>query len=106
MQDSGKGWDDEDIGLNNTTNVRSTDLVDYNIAAERKFKLSVYDWLNNGQPKLFRSPTEGNYVVRLMEVNLSPEATLGRMLHTFNCSATECATADYNTLKKLGLIEV
>jgi hypothetical protein len=67
----------------------STQLSDDNIAIERKFKLEVMDWLNNGQSKLFRSPTEGNYLVRLMNVSLSPNATVGRMLHTFSATGYE-----------------
>ena len=74
---------------------RTTNLVDYNIVAERKFKLAVMEWLTNGRPKLFRSPTEGNYVVRLMQTSLSPNDTLGRMLHTFNSTGYECMDNDY-----------
>lgn len=66
-----------------------TNLSGDNIAAERKFKLEVLDWLNNGQIKLFRSPTEGNYIVRLLNVSLSPVDTLGRMLHSFSATAYE-----------------
>jgi hypothetical protein len=43
----------------------TTDIIDENIAFERKFKLKVLDWLNDGCIKLFRSPGEGNYLVRL-----------------------------------------
>lgn len=75
-------------------NVRSTDQTSTNIALERQFKLKVLEWLNNGQPKLFRSPTEGNYIVRLMGVSLSPEETLGGMIHSF--SANACEVAEYN----------
>jgi hypothetical protein len=55
--------------------------------------LDALAWLNNGKPKLFRSAAEGNYIVRLMNVSLTPNDTLGRMLHTFNCQA--CEVADY-----------
>jgi hypothetical protein len=51
-------------------NYRTTNLTSYNITAERIFKLAVLEWLNNGKPKLFRSPTEGNYIVRLLNVSL------------------------------------
>jgi hypothetical protein len=30
------------------------------------------DWLNNGEVKYFKSPTEGSYLVRLMNVSLTP----------------------------------
>jgi hypothetical protein len=81
-------------------------LVTENIKAERDFKLAVLEWLNDGQPKLFRSPTEGNYIVRLMNVTMSPNDTLGRMLHTFNCSAYEVDDYNYENLHKHGLISV
>lgn len=68
---------------------KTTDLSNSNIALEREFKLLVLEWLTDGKPKLFRSPTEGNYIVRLMNVSLAPNDTLGRMLHTFSCTAYE-----------------
>jgi hypothetical protein len=76
----------------------SINLTANNIAAERRFKLEVLEWLTNGQPKLFRSPTEGNYVVRLMNVSLSPDDKLGRMLHTFSATGYEVAELNNETL--------
>lgn len=81
-----------------------TNLNSENIAAERQFKLEVLNWLNNGKPKLFRSPTEGNYLVRLLNVSLSPENTLGRMLHSFSATAYEIDKADPDTLIKYDLM--
>jgi hypothetical protein len=85
---------------------RTTSLVSYNILAERKFKLEVLDWLNNGKVKLFRSPTEGNYLVRLMNVSLSPEEKTGRMLHSFNSTAYEMAECTYENMGKYGIISI
>ena len=82
----------------------STDLSDENIRAERQFKMEVLDFLTDGKPKLFRSPTEGNYLVRLMNTSLTPEDTLGRMLHTFSCTAYEIGECDYDTLLSYGII--
>lgn len=75
-----------------------------NIAAERKFKREVEDWLTDGQVKLFRSPTEGNYIVRLMNVSLSPETGINRMLHSFSCSAYEIDDYTIAALRKHGLL--
>lgn len=72
-----------------------TQLTDKNIYRERQFKLAALEWLNNGKPKLFKSSTEGNYIVRLMNISLAPNETLGRMLHTFNSTAYEIA--EYNS---------
>ena len=86
--------------------VRTTNLVSYNILAERKFKLEVLDWLNNGKAKLFRSPTEGNYLIRLMNVSLTPEEKTGRMLHTFSSTAYEIAECTYENLNVHGIISI
>lgn len=83
----------------------TTQLVNYNITAERVFKLEVLDWLNNGQPKLFRSPTEGNYVVRLLNTSLAPEDKVGRMLHTFSSTAYEIAEMSFDTLANYNFIQ-
>lgn len=64
-------------------------LVDINISAEREFKLMVLDFLNNPKPKLFKSATEGNFCVYTINSTLTPTDSLGRMLHTFNCTAYE-----------------
>lgn len=81
-----------------------TQLVSANINNEREFKLRVMEWLTNGEPKLFRSATEGNYIVRLMNVSLSPNDTLGRMLHTFSATAYEIEEYTFNNLQKYSFI--
>lgn len=83
-----------------------TDLVSENIAAERIFKLEVLKWLNDGKPKVLKSPTEGNYIVRLMGVTMSPTDTVGRMLHSFNCTASEIAPFTYEALTNNKFIEL
>ena len=80
--------------------------VSYNMKAERKFKMKLLNWLNNGKIKLFRSPAEGNYLVRIMNVSLTPEDRLGRMLHNFSCQAYEIEELSYNSLLELGFIKI
>ena len=92
----------KDLYINNWEN--TTDITDENILVERLFKLEVLDWLNDGQPKLFKSPQEGNYIVRLMNVSLSPVDQTSRMIHNFNCTATEIADFTSENLDKYGLI--
>lgn len=82
----------------------ATDLTSEQIRKEREFKIQVLEWLNNGKPKLFRSPTEGNYIVRLMNASLTPVDTLGRMLHSFNCNACEIAKNTFENLNKYNFI--
>jgi hypothetical protein len=85
--------------------VSSNDLTSENIIAERVFKLSVLDWLNDGKPKLFRSPSEGNYIVRLMNVSMSPQTALGRMLHSFTATAYEVAPFNADSLAAFKIID-
>lgn len=80
------------------------DFTDENIFLEREFKLAVLDWLNDGNPKLFKSPYEGNYIVRLMQNSLSPINELGRLLHNFTSQAYEIAECNYDNLVKYGFI--
>jgi hypothetical protein len=82
-----------------------TNLDRDNFYLEREFKMEVMKWLMDGKPKLFRSPAEGNYIVRLMNTSLSPNDTLSRMLHTFTCTAYEIAEVTPDNLKRYDLIK-
>lgn len=81
------------LNLDGSQKYDTISLTNYNFASERQFKMAVLQWLNNGKPKLFRSPAEGNYVLRLMNVNISPNAQVGRMLHTFSATGYEIMPA-------------
>lgn len=94
----------EKINEKRKLSTKTNNLSGENIYKERGFKLAVLDWLNDGKPKLFRSPTEGNYIVRLMNVSLTPNDTLGRMIHSFNSNAYEIADCDYTNLSNYGFI--
>lgn len=85
---------------NNNAFLPTTNLTGENTAAERNFKMEVLQWLNNGQPKLFRSPTEGSFIVRLMNISLTPEESLSRMLHSFQATAYEIAECTQENLEK------
>lgn len=84
---------------------RTTNLTDYNMVSERIFKMKVLDFLNDGKPKLFRSPGEGNFIVRLMNSSLSPNDQLGRMIHTFSTTATEIDDCSYQKLNEYKIIK-
>lgn len=77
-----------------------------NVYRERLFKLEVLNWLNNGKPKLFRSPHEGNYIVYLTGNSLSPKQEVGRMLHTFSSTAFEIAPCTYENLLTYNIVNV
>lgn len=73
---------------------------------ERIFKLEVLKWLNNGEVKLLRTGREGNYLVRLTDVSLTPEPVSGRLFHGFNCTAIEIADYTNSNLKKYVFPEI
>ena len=100
MDENNKFITEEELNLEQKT----TDLTSDNYALERLFKLEVLKWLNNGKPKLFRTPSEGNYIVRLMNITLTPNDTLGRLLHSFNCTAYEVAEFSFNLLSQYNFI--
>ena len=83
-----------------------TDITNENIAYERRFKLALLDWLNDGNIKLFKSPTEGNYLVRLTNVSLTPVQQLARMLHNFSCTASEVAECTLDNLATYKFINI
>lgn len=74
------------------------------IAKERLFKREVLSWLTNGKPKILRTPTEGNFIVQLMNVSLSPMDQLGRMLHTFSATGYEIDDFSFENIVKLNLL--
>ena len=77
-----------------------------NFYKERNFKTEVINWLTDGNTKLFRSPGEGNYIVRLINTSLQPNDQLGRMLHTFTTSAYEIADFNHNNLIKYNFLRI
>ena len=95
--------DDEHLFMSEEELLMKDKTINYtidNIAQERIFKIKVLEWLNNGQPKIFRSPTEGNFIVRLLKISMKPEQKLGRLLHNFSGTAYEIAEYNYENLCK------
>lgn len=84
----------------------STDLTNENIFIERKVRESIESWLNNGEYKLFKSPTEGTMIVTLINVTMQPNQTLGRMIYSFTSTAYEIAEFSVKNLNDLGIINI
>lgn len=60
---------------------------------ERIFRERVLDFLYNDNVKLLKSPTEGNILVRLTNVALTPNQQLGNMIYSFTAQCIEVAPA-------------
>lgn len=56
---------------------------------EREFRKKVSDFLYANNIKLFRSNSEGNILIRLMNVSFQPVDSLGRRLYSFSATAVE-----------------
>ena len=70
---------------------------------ERQYKLWLEVWLRNGQPKIFKSAAEGNYIIRLMNVSLQPVDGLSRLLHSFSATGYEIAEYSLDEAIHLGI---
>lgn len=99
-------WNEDPVRVEETERFMDETQTSAKIAArERDFKIAALKWLNNGEPKLLRTAPEGNYLVRLMNVSLSPEESLGRMLHSFSATGYEIAECTIDNLIKYGILE-
>lgn len=58
---------------------------------EREFRNKVMDFLYDGKVKLYKSTTEGNALVKVTDVSLTPVEGLGRMIYSFSATLTEVA---------------
>lgn len=71
---------------------------------EKLFRDKVMDFLYEDNVKLFRSPTEGNIIVRLMDTQLQPNQTLGRRIWSFTSNVYEIDNYSMENLDKYNLI--
>lgn len=79
-------------------------IENYNYFWERGFREELVKWLNDGEPKLYRSMTEGLMVIMLTDINLTPNKTLSRRLYDF--TATVYEIADGNSLDNLNTLGI
>lgn len=69
---------------------------------ERDFREKVLEFLQDGKPKLFKSPSEGNIIVRLTEVTCVPNASLGNMVYSVSMNADEIDDSTMQNYLKYG----
>lgn len=66
---------------------------------EKAFRDVVMDFLCKNNIKLFKSTTEGNILVKLMDISFTPNATLENYVYNFSCTAyevDECNVENYD----------
>ena len=84
---------------------RITPYNDY--VYEKDFRQEVINFLYQDNIKLFRSATEGNIFVKLMDINFTPNTTLSRRIYSFSCTAYEADEFNLkNCLQKYNILEL
>lgn len=78
----------------------------YNKTYERKFRQKVLDFLHDGKPKLFKSSTEGNLIIRLMEINCTPNQQLDRLVYNFSANCVQIANSNINEYETYNLLKL
>ena len=74
---------------------------------ERKFREEVIEWLNDGEPKLYRSMTEGNMIVMFDSISLTPNPQLGRRIWNFSATVYEVGDGySLTDLDTLGIFSI
>lgn len=91
---------------NNYKSYADDNGMDYtnDIIYEKKYRDKVIQFLNDGKVKLFKSTPEGNIMVRLINISLTPDKTLGRMIYNFQATAIEIADCTIENYEKFNII--
>ena len=97
--------DSEIVSLYNDYN-NTQEINQYDYIQEREFRKLVSDFLYDGKPKLFKSPTEGNVIIRLSEVGMTPKQELSRLIYNFSSTGYEIAESNIENYKKYNLLKL
>ena len=74
---------------------------------EKDFRQEVINFLYQNNIKLFRSATEGNIFVKLMDISFTPNSTLSRRIYSFSCTAYEADEFNIkNCLEKYNILKL
>lgn len=77
--------------------------TDEDVIQERLYREALLDFLYNDKVKLFSSAQEGEMLIKLSGVSITPMKQLGRMLYSFSATATEIADCTEENLKAFGI---
>ena len=91
------------LDLYNSFNEKNNISDCYDYILEKEYRNKVMDFLYKDDIKLFRSLTEGNILVKLMDINFSPNASLGRLVYSFTANAIEVDDCTAENLSKYGI---
>jgi hypothetical protein len=87
------------VKINRQTYINRSD----NFIIEKQFRKKLMEWLYDGNPKVFKSDTEGLFLVKLTDISFEPVVETGRIIYTFSCTMTEIGPTDLDSLIKYGI---
>lgn len=70
---------------------------------QRLWRNKVLKWLNDGKPKILKSEAQGNLLVFIDEVKMTPNETTFGLIADFSCRMTEIGSLSEKTLQKFKL---
>ena len=81
-------------------------ITDYNnYFFEKQFREKVIEFLYEDNIKLLRTLTEGNTLVKLMNISLTPKKSLGRYIYSFSAEAYEIDSCSINNYFNYSIID-
>ena len=78
----------------------------YDYTQERKFREYVEQFLYNVKPKLYKSCQEGNILIKLMDVSLTPKTQLGRLVYSFSATAYQIGEPSIQNFNYYNIIKI
>lgn len=75
-----------------------------NVFIERKFREKVEEFLNSTPYFLYRSPTEGNMIISIINVSLTPNEQLGRFIASVQGTAYETLEYSIASMQSVGIL--
>lgn len=75
----------------------------YDYVWEKTYRDEVMKFLYADTAKLFRSATEGNMIIKLTDISLTPKTELDRMIYSFSATAYEIAEPTMENLLKYNI---
>ena len=73
------------------------------MVVQRIWRNKILEWMKDGKPKILKSEAEGNILVSISNVQVTPIVTLYGLVAEFTCTMTEIGNIRESTLKKYDL---
>lgn len=67
---------------------------------QRAWRNKILDWLTDGKLKILKSEAQGNILVEVSDVKVTPIKSLGGLICDFECNMTQMGIVDEKTLQK------